>query len=79
MVVSNLAFRILEGTVILCTRTACGDETALEVGEQMLTDDAQERIAGCHSHQVGSMMETRTGFDDECESAAGSTATGDRS
>jgi hypothetical protein len=50
----------VESSAILVARSACGDETALTLGQETLPEDAQQRFAERHSHQVSSMMETRT-------------------
>ena len=53
----------IESTALLVTRTACGDETTLDVGEKLLTEDAQEAVADRNPNQVASMLETRAGLD----------------
>lgn len=50
----------VESSAILVARNACGDETALTLGQETLPEDAQQRLAERHSHQVSSMMETQT-------------------
>jgi hypothetical protein len=53
----------LESTTILLSRFVYGAESTLERGDRYLTDDTQEAIAERHSHQVTSMLESRTDLD----------------
>lgn len=55
---------LVESQTILATRTICGDEKALDIGDEFLSEDALQRLAERHSQQVASMMEQRDRADD---------------
>lgn len=56
---ADLPVWFVESQMILATRTVCGDEKALDLGGEYLTEDAMQRLAERHSRQISSMVESR--------------------
>lgn len=57
----DLPVWFVESQTILATRTLCGDEKTLDIGDEYLPDSTQQRLAERHTRQVSSMVEQRTG------------------
>lgn len=55
----DLPVWLLESQTILATRTICGDETTINIGDEYLPNSTQQRLAERHSRQVSSMIEQR--------------------
>lgn len=60
MVPVDLPVWFVESQTILATRTICGDEKTLDMGDEYLSESIRHRLAERHSRQVASMVEQRT-------------------
>lgn len=60
MAIVDLPVWAVESSAILIARSAYGDERVLSIGRETLPEDAQQRLTERHSHQVSSMLETRS-------------------
>lgn len=61
----DLPLWAIESTTLLAARNACGDETALDVGERVLGETAKEAVADRNPNQVCSMLETQASLGGE--------------
>lgn len=56
----DLPVWFVESQTILATRTICGDEKTLDMGDEYLSESARQRLAERHPCQVSSMIEGRS-------------------